>query len=218
MSYITYQGYEIFPFHYKPLSQINKTITHKREFIGDSWNKQNYFYFETERFNLNFNVEFLNYKEFQDIKNFLLNKKGKYKDFWLPDYTTPFYPENKIEKGTQILNVKTSIFNGIERPLFVLFPDYAFATYVLNYKITSDIENNMIIEYNLADTFPYDTNNDNCIYFCFMYFGRLDNDVITFNFRDYKTGGEVALSFLENSITYYKQKIPLVNSIPYVKE
>ena len=215
---MTYYNYETFPFKYLPINDINRSSFHQRNFLGENWNRNEYFYFKTKQVQIGANIEFLTYDELKEIKLFLLSLKGKFNDFWMPDYVHMLPTINKVILGTQELTVDAKLYNQNLRPIIILFPDYNFITHITTIKRITTDSGEPTITYFMKDPFPYDTNEE-CVNFCQIYFGRLGKDDIEIKYRNLQTGGTVNINFIENTEAAYKLKLPeIYNTMTYLTD
>jgi len=205
---MTYLNYPVFPYSIKPLNVINKKITHKRRFIGKSWQKEYYYYIEQEKYSASLQFNFENYDEMSKIKQFFLDRQGRAKLFWLPTWNNDLIPITTALSGATKIKVEQEFFHiykFIKRPLIIYLPTANFVTYVVDIQETYDDELKKVVdELTLADDLPVTLNPKNCQPLQFLFLGRFQSDTITFTFIDL-VRGECSVDFEELSRLDYKR-------------
>ena len=204
---MTYISYPVFPYSIKPLNVINKKITHKRRFIGKSWQKEYYYYIEQEKYSASLQFNFETYDEMETIKQFFLDRQGRAKLFWLPTWNNDLIPITTALSGTTKIKLEQEFFHiykFIKRPLVIYLPTENFITYVVDIQEVYDNTLNKIVdELTLADALPTTLDPQTCKPLQFLFLGRFQADTITFNFIDL-VRGQCSVEFEELSRIDYK--------------
>ena len=210
---MTYLNYPVFPYSIKPLNVINKKITHRRRFIGKSWQSEYYYYIEQEKYSASLSFNFENHTEMDTIRQFFIDRQGKAKLFWLPTWNNDLIPISPSLNGSKIIKLEQEFFHIyklIKRPLVVYLPNHNFISYVTGIEEAFDVKLKKVVsKLTLKDNLPVDIYPDVCQPLQFLFLGRFQSDTITFSFIDL-VRGECSADFEELSRIDYTRYTPQI--------
>jgi len=205
MSYLEYKGFPLFPIEFLPLNKIQKNINHNRIVLGKPYNYNFYLWNESEYYNIDVEIKFDDYYEFDKIRQFFIYNKGMQGLFWFYSYVNELTIINDVNQGSIFLDVEIPFLDKVFllRPLFIYIPELNFITKIVNVESNDFIDNKKIGKIELEDPVPEDIISEKCKRFCFAHLGRLGKDDLSFNFIDLFRGS-VNFNFKEITVAHYK--------------
>jgi len=208
---MTYLNFPVFPYNIKPLNTIQQTISHDRKFIGKQWQHEYYFYLKSEQITMNLLFNFETYEELNTLKQFFFNTKGKVGKFWLPTWNNDLIPLLDAYQDTNSIIVEQKyldVFKEIHRPMVLYFPNHNFVTFATNIVDTYNSQlGHTVNQITLNDNLPFSLQKSGCTPIQFLFFGRFNTDIISFEFIDLFRG-QCSLSFKEATRIDYKKYLP----------
>jgi len=210
---IFYKNYPVFPYSIKPLNYAKRDIAHRRKFIGKKWQNEYYYYIEREKYSVSLNFNFENYEEMTQIKDFVFDRQGRAKLFWMPTWNNDLVPIKKVNNLDTKIVIKQSFFDiykTTKRPLIIYIPTIDFISYVINVEENYDDTLDKVVDtISIADAIPDNLEPETCPPIQFLFLGRFSSDTVSFKFIDLFRG-ECGVNFSELSIYDYKRYIPEV--------